>query len=108
MNENLSDKDASEDQPKPVMNAKQFFDILRAKGPSLDRVGKSFVIVSAGQTSNSEKPADEVTSDNSSHPNGAPPLEDDDFDEPLSGSRRLRQLRAEISKEFTDRRDKQS
>lgn len=60
---------------------KKFLDELKAQGPTLDRVGKSFVRL--GNKSNDVQ-------------------EDDIEDEALSKSREFRRLRIEVAKELTE------
>lgn len=61
---------------------------LKAKGPTLDRVGQVKVQVGFKQ----QKEADNLPTDLS-----------DEIDEPISGSRQLQQLKASIYKEFSEK-----
>ena len=81
--------------PKPrEMNAARFFEILREKGPTLDRVGQSYVIHQNNHSKNSQPSMNQP-------PTHQPNLEDE-LDEEISPARRFRQTRTEITSEFND------
>jgi hypothetical protein len=96
MSDAPSNTEQNNDKVSTNLLAKAFFDKLRRDGPMRDKVGQSFVRLFSQAAAD---PLKNLSSHSATEGEGDL---SDEIDDTLSESRRFRQLRIEIVKEFSD------